>query len=406
MLLTDLMPTEITDNDITKMNHFLDKYQTHKKCNKSEIEDLFSEEKYNLLKEWLFANKSTVVHYSCDLDDNIERESSQEEENCPLCQNLVADEQYHEFDVFYTFNIGLLDTLRDTIVEYQRKKYFTDHTRYNLESLKSELSGIIPFIGAGLSMPLGLPSWYNLLKMLPTHFPKDFHDSAYLDYADNGSFLRALSYLKEHSMRLNRDDQIKDEIIKIIRTSEKKEITAREHNIGDILRLNSNFYITTNYDHCIEDFASKQGNYRSPLSLEDIDNMVALFEKDGEVLHIHGHINRKDTMIVTQEDYEKLYNNLDLMDKIKIVLASKTCLFIGFSFNDEFFEDMYDRLHKVIKGHHYIVLANPTIEQVRYYNKDKDVRVIGLELPLDKDRKPIYDEFVPAFRTLIDFLIA
>lgn len=405
MLLTDLISTEIIDDDIAKVNRFIDTIQLYKKCNKSEFEDIFGEEKYTLLKEWLIANKSTIVYYSCDLDDCFERESSQEEEKCPLCQNSIIDEQYHEFDIFYIFELDLLQTLRKAIVEYKRKKYFTEYTRHNIESLKSNFQVVIPFIGAGLSMPLGLPSWYKLLTMLPTHFPKDFHNSAYLDYADSGSFLKALSYLKEHSMLLNRDDQIKDEIIKIIRTSEKKEITSFEHNIGDILKLNSNFYVTTNYDHCFEDFASKQGKYRSPLSLEDIDNMVNLFENDGEVLHIHGHINRKDTMIVTQEDYEKLYNDSDLIDKIKIVLASRTCLFIGFSFSDEFFEDMYDRLHKVIKGRHYIILANPTIEQVRNYNKDKDVRVIGLELPLDKDRKPVYDEFVPALRTLIECLI-
>ena len=177
-----------------------------------------------------------------------------------------------------------------------------------------------------------------------------------------------------------------------------------QDNFYDIIRLNSNLYITTNYDLCLEEFLSHTVGYRAPLCLRDIDNLRTLLEESSQVLHIHGHIKRKDTMIVSQEDYKKLYEDSALMFKVNSILANRPLLYIGFSFTDKFFVDLYTKLGKIVKNHHYIVIANPDLETAREFNK-KNIKVVGLRVAETPDGETDYNDFIMAFRTLVNYLV-
>ncbi|APO47185.1 hypothetical protein BS614_26125 [Paenibacillus xylanexedens] len=405
MLLTTLIPIEFIDNSIPKIIRFLDENQVHG-FSDDFINEHFVEEHFKQMIMWILEQSSRTIYYTCDLENNeFGYVSEQENESCSVCGELVTNRLAHDLSNLYTLPSENVEALKQSIKEYQRKKYFYAPTYDNLQDLKEEQKNLVPFIGAGLSVPLGLPNWTQLLKELAPKFPEEHQRLTYLEYTESGDLLKALSYLKEKSTRLNRDDQIKDKIIEIIKASKNNDVLVTEHNIGDILKLKASVYITTNYDHCIEDFSSQQNSYCPPLCLQDIDNMPNLFSATGQVLHIHGHITRKETMIVTEEDYAKLYEEKELMDKLKVILASRTSFFVGFSFNDKFFEDMYEKFHDVFKGHHYMVIANPTIEEVRRYNRDKDIRVVGLNLGKNEDGSTNYNDFIPAFRTLINYIV-
>jgi len=68
-----------------------------------------------------------------------------------------------------------------------------------------------------------------------------------------------------------------------------------------------------------------------------------------KVLKIHGSINNYGSIVATKEDYNKCYTSLNtgiLGSCLKMLLATKTILFIGYSLNDEDFNKIYDFLRK------------------------------------------------------------
>jgi hypothetical protein len=72
-----------------------------------------------------------------------------------------------------------------------------------------------------------------------------------------------------------------------------------------------------------------------------------------KVYKLHGSIYNYGSIVVTEEDYRKYYKNLSrgiIGSKLKLLLASKTLVFFGFSFDDEDFQRLYRFLNKDVAG--------------------------------------------------------
>ena len=70
-------------------------------------------------------------------------------------------------------------------------------------------------------------------------------------------------------------------------------------------------------------------------------------ERSRFVLKIHGSIDNLSSVIATSEDYEKCYKQLQngiIGATLKNILATKTVVFIGFSFGDEDFAQIMEYL--------------------------------------------------------------
>ncbi len=80
-----------------------------------------------------------------------------------------------------------------------------------------------------------------------------------------------------------------------------------------------------------------------------------------KVFKIHGSINNLGSIIATEEDYKKCYKDLQkglIGSNLKLLLATKTVIFVGYSFGDDDFNKIYQYLQKEMKGilpHSYIV---------------------------------------------------
>ena len=92
-------------------------------------------------------------------------------------------------------------------------------------------------------------------------------------------------------------------------------------------------------------------------------------------MKIHGSIQNLSSIIVTSEDYKKRFSELQngiVGATLKSILATKTVVFIGFSFGDEDFSQIIDYLHKEMGGispHIYIVTLGETLrERLAYKN--------------------------------------
>lgn len=112
--------------------------------------------------------------------------------------------------------------------------------------------------------------------------------------------------------------------------------------------------ITTNWD----DFFETECAATSIVTDEDFAFWDQPFRK---VFKIHGSINNPGSIIATNEDYNKCYKKLNrsvIGGNLKLLLATKTVVFLGYSFKDHDFNRMYKYLQKnmgAILPHSYLV---------------------------------------------------
>lgn len=112
--------------------------------------------------------------------------------------------------------------------------------------------------------------------------------------------------------------------------------------------------ITTNWD----DYFEKECGAIPFVTGEDV---AFWSEANRKVLKIHGSINNFGTLIMTKEDYNKCYSDLNMGNIgaiLKSLLATKVIVYVGYSFGDEDFNKIYDYLVKDMNGlypHAYMV---------------------------------------------------
>ena len=222
----------------------------------------------------------------------------------------------------------------------------------NNEILLNELRGkfiqghVIPFIGAGLSMPFGVPDWGKLIRGCALNFGiENVGGASFLPMLDYNlakyDYWEAVSIIKKYLLRNEEDIQqyVQDIVVKSI----TKDIFSADNNYCDLSDSNFNIYFTTNYDHIIQNFIKQE---YMPVNLKDVnDNLQTIINSsEGKrVFHLHGNISDTSSIVLSKESYDKLYG-LDVYKKMFSLFAGvKTFLFLGFSFDDIFYSRDYQR---------------------------------------------------------------
>lgn len=83
--------------------------------------------------------------------------------------------------------------------------------------------------------------------------------------------------------------------------------------------------------------------------------MCLYFRGHSSVLKIHGSISNYGTIIATTDDYKKAENYLHkglVGSKLKSILAEKNIIFIGYSYRDTDFQEIYNFVKKSIGDFH------------------------------------------------------
>jgi hypothetical protein len=241
---------------------------------------------------------------------------------------------------------------------------------FNLVNLNRDyLDGkVVPFIGAGLSVPFAVPTWRELIEDITdkyTNNDKTFVKPAVNELLERNDYWGAIDQIK---LFLNLNDQdIQSLIIEII---EEKKLDIDDdslHNYMDIGLMDFNLYLTTNY----EDLLYKHTNCKTyPMLLRDIDfSTQTLFDKK-RVFHLHGHLSNAGSIVISRDSYQELYNDEKYNNLLKSVTSTKKLLFMGFSFDDQFIQKLIMDHREFFKGQHYILLDNPTYSKVKEL-KDK-----------------------------------
>lgn len=234
------------------------------------------------------------------------------------------------------------------------------------------------FVGAGNSIASGFVDWESLLRPLAEEMG--------LDIESEHDYLSVAQYYV--NFRGNKT-KLSNHIVECF----SKEKTFNKN--ADILtRLPIKTYWTTNYDHVIENYITK--NKKQYNVYKRIDN-IAVRNDDSiiSVYKMHGDIDDIDTIVLTKSDYLNYeYTHPYFLDLLQNSLMTKTFMFIGYSLSDPDIDLILGYIKLILRSNvkeHYIIFKK---EDDGYkYKKQKlfieNLKKFGLQSVLVDDYKDI-----------------
>ena len=259
-----------------------------------------------------------------------------------------------------------------------------------IRELKEQYSvqRLIPFIGAGFSIPLDLPSWKQLIIDLGK-------DLGYADdlYLLHGNYQQLAEYGKLvdekkwnafiQKMRVGFDSR---------ESNERRKISKQHLSLSE---LKVNTIYTTNYDPHIERaFEDKGKKVKTIITLKDFIQPDKE-NYDLEVIKFHGCLTEQDSIILTENQYYKrmeLEHPLD--QRLRSDALSNSFLFIGYSFDDPNIRYIWYKIQQQIKKYlsngskatprpSYIITFGSNEVQAKIL-EELNIKLIALN-PLDKE---------------------
>lgn len=144
-----------------------------------------------------------------------------------------------------------------------------------------------------------------------------------------------------------------------------QNLTFRSFEGNSYLQTEINFFkqledkvpciITTNYDKLIEHlFNNKYQTYT-----EQSDYFYAFSSLNAEIYKIHGSLDKPNTMVITQEDYNSYEEKAYLSTaKLLNILCERPIIFIGYSLSDENIRSVLEKLINCLNQEQLLLLQN------------------------------------------------
>ncbi len=227
---------------------------------------------------------------------------------------------------------------------------------------------VVLFCGAGISMgPEGLPSGPGGAQLT-----QELAERAGLGDV-SGMWLPEVA--QDYELKLGHQSLIQHVINRI---DDPKYSPLRTHQL--ITALPFNKIITTNWDNLLEE-ALRQA--RQPFVKVVRDPDIAFADEEKVLLiKLHGSIEQKDTIVITDDDYYDIFYRLPEIAKVVgAYFTTRTILFLGFGLADEDFKQLYLRVVRHLGRHKkraYAVQLRPRELDIEYWER-KNVKVIACD---------------------------
>ncbi|QWI73168.1 SIR2 family protein (plasmid) [Bacillus mycoides] len=360
------------------------------------------EKEISFFIEYLVSAELISKSYSYECQRHEEYEITDDfTSNCEFCEETIADSLTHIILELYELEeefIKMVNMKQEEIL----KNYLQEEYMDNYTLLSEKIDKLVPFLGSGVSIPLGLPDWKGLIWGMKEKLSAKNDQDYFENLIHRGDFLGSLEMMLNYSTTLNTGDRIKAYISEKINADFKSNVDESQHNIRDIMNLTSDFVLTTNYDNALSVYRQE---YSTPSTIKDIEELQELFGKNQKkVIHFHGMVDKRSTMIVTRDDYEELYAYQKTKDLLNGIMAGKSLIFIGFSFQDEYFNDLYMKIRGSIGGEHFIIIPNLHPQENRLLSA-RGLRPIGIKVPKEDGGRLSQQGYVDALKYIINRII-
>lgn len=203
-------------------------------------------------------------------------------------------------------------------------------------------NALIPFIGAGFSVPLSLPNWSNLMGELGKQLGYDKEI-----FLELGTFQQLAEYVYVEKQRewkkflLNLATEFNSPT-----SCEKRKKSVQHQALAD---LNFRTIYTTNYDLHIEDAINDKGKKAFAISTyEDFITASQSEKYDCEVLKFHGTLENNSEIVLTESQYfERMGLEGAIDQRLRSDVLTNSFLFIGYSFSDPNIRYIFYKLNRL-----------------------------------------------------------
>lgn len=226
------------------------------------------------------------------------------------------------------------------------------------QKLKNEEASI--FIGAGISMQLGLPSWKDLL----TPCAKKLH----LDIEKITDYYLLSQYFS-NSYGIS---ELKRSINSALYTE-----CSENKSLEYIIQMNHKTLWTTNFDSVIEN--AMRGLKVQHVTINNDNDLVNTSHSDIPIIYkLNGDVHDLEHIILTHEDWENYeYTHPTMLTFLKKELVSNTFLFLGYSFNDNLIKSILSNIKRFVGEactYHYTILKRDNSPHFQYFIDDLEKR--------------------------------
>jgi SIR2-like protein len=234
---------------------------------------------------------------------------------------------------------------------------------------------IVPFVGAGLSLPMAMPLWGVALQLLHDriHNPNDPNISALIN---EGRYLEAAQELAAHNLVL---------VNNFIRTTYR--VQKLDGPMLLLPRIAHGCIVTTNFDNAIEKvFEIEQLNFDSYMHGTQHHNFFSRLVRGQRcLLKLHGDADDPQTYILTLEQYTEAYHDpwdfhLPLPKALRQIFISNSLLFLGCSLDRDWTLELFKNVKEQSEyeiPNHYAFLPAPDDLQAR---QQKETMLLELNI--------------------------
>ncbi len=248
------------------------------------------------------------------------------------------------------------------------------------------------FIGAGVSRILGCKGWDSLAKDLVEccyNESKNNSSESIITFKEKESLNSLFDHRKVITIchKLLRNEKKEEKFYEIMETSLLyKSDLIRKPNIYDDLSQISAVFVTTNADeHFDYNFSPSMINVVSSGNIPLSDSIYKL-------VHIHGSINDRSSLIFTLPQYFSRYSDQSFQRYLGILFSNYTVLFLGYGLSEfELLEHLFRNKSEQKEVKHFLLGA--------YYRGEENILALeqcyyeemGIQIkPFLKDRLGYY----------------
>lgn len=259
-----------------------------------------------------------------------------------------------------------------------------------IDSVKKGNCGL--FIGAGLSINAGFPTWKNLLLELiekvkaETRTPTAKTDELIALVDNPAKYLLVAEEIR---------DILHSELSKYIkiRFDDKKVFPTTLHE--KLFSIIHNYLITTNYDLLLENaYVKVNAEMPTVYTYKDASSInYNLYERENFILKAHGDSSRApEEIILTEKDYRRIiYNERGYQSILQVMFSTSNILFLGVSLNDPEINLLLGFIHHIFHGgspDHYALMPQDKVTETEIdrWRKDYKINVITYD-PVDNHKQ-------------------
>lgn len=200
---------------------------------------------------------------------------------------------------------------------------------------------VILFVGAGVSMNLGLPSWGSLIDKIAEDL--DYDPEIYRTFGDNYA-LAEYYRIKKGSI-----GPLRSWMDRNWHSTDIKVESSKVHEL--IAKAEFPIIYTTNYDRWLE-FALDY--YKKPYTkIASVADLTKIKSNSTQIVKFHGDFDDDKSIVLDETSYfERLEFETPLDIKLRSDVLGKSVLFIGYGLADINLRFLFYKLSKLWKANH------------------------------------------------------